>query len=104
VIRRGTDTITIQLERPAGEFGDGCIRCSPLAAERIGTSMVPLRSSAKWMECEDSSALGSFHRIVEVDTIEGADENLRTPFLQRHRASSSSSPGPLGSHSAQARG
>jgi len=36
-IRRGTDTITIQLERPAGEFGDGCIRCYLLAAERIGT-------------------------------------------------------------------
>jgi hypothetical protein len=37
VIRRGTDTITIQLERPAGEFGGGCIRCYLLAAERIGT-------------------------------------------------------------------
>ncbi|MDQ6743139.1 MAG: hypothetical protein M3Z97_09585, partial [Candidatus Dormibacteraeota bacterium] len=26
------------------------------------------------MEFEDTSALGSFHRIVQIDTIEGADE------------------------------
>jgi len=37
VIRRGTDTITIQLDRPVGKFVDGCIRCSPLAVEKIGT-------------------------------------------------------------------
>ncbi len=37
VIRRGTDTITIQLDRPVGKHVDGCIRCSPLAVERIGT-------------------------------------------------------------------
>jgi hypothetical protein len=37
VIRRGTDTITIQLDRPVGKFIDGCIRCSPLAVEKIGT-------------------------------------------------------------------
>ncbi len=37
VIRRGTDTITIQLDRPLGKFVDGCIRCSPLAVEKIGT-------------------------------------------------------------------
>jgi hypothetical protein len=36
-IRRGTDTITIQLDRPLGKFTDGCIRCSPLAVEKIGT-------------------------------------------------------------------
>lgn len=37
VIRRGTDTITIQLDRPVGKFVDGHIRCSPLAVEKIGT-------------------------------------------------------------------
>lgn len=37
VIRRGTETITIQLDRPVGKFADGCIRCSPLAVEKIGT-------------------------------------------------------------------
>jgi hypothetical protein len=37
VIRRGTDTITIQLDRPVGKYVDGCIRCSPLAVEKIGT-------------------------------------------------------------------
>jgi hypothetical protein len=37
VIRRGTDTITVQLDRPVGKFVDGCIRCSPLAVEKIGT-------------------------------------------------------------------
>jgi hypothetical protein len=37
VIRRGTDTITIQLDRPVGKFVDSCIRCSPLAVEKIGT-------------------------------------------------------------------
>ncbi len=37
VMRRGTDTITIQLDRPVGKFVDGCIRCSPLAVEKIGT-------------------------------------------------------------------
>ena len=35
VIRRGTDTITIQLDRPIGKFVDGCMRCSPLAVEKI---------------------------------------------------------------------
>ncbi len=37
VIRRGTHTITIQLDRPVGKFVDGCIRCFPLAVEKIGT-------------------------------------------------------------------
>lgn len=37
VIQRGTDTITIQLDRPIGKFADGCIRCSPLAVEKLGT-------------------------------------------------------------------
>jgi hypothetical protein len=37
VIRRGTDTITIELDRPVGKFADGRIRCSPLAVEKIGT-------------------------------------------------------------------
>ena len=37
VIRRGTETITIQLDRPVGKYVDGCIRCSPLAVEKIGT-------------------------------------------------------------------
>ncbi len=37
VIRRGTDTITIQLDRPVGKYVDGCIRCSPLAVQKIGT-------------------------------------------------------------------
>jgi hypothetical protein len=37
VIRRGTETITIQLDRPVGKYTDGCIRCSPLAVEKIGT-------------------------------------------------------------------
>jgi len=37
VIRRGTETITIQLDRPVGQYVDGCIRCSPLAVEKIGT-------------------------------------------------------------------
>jgi hypothetical protein len=37
MIRRGTDTITIQLDRPAGKYVDGCIRCSPLAVQKIGT-------------------------------------------------------------------
>ena len=37
VIQRGTDTITIQLDRPVGKFADGRIRCSPLAVEKIGT-------------------------------------------------------------------
>jgi hypothetical protein len=37
VIRRGTDTITIQLDRPVGKYVDGRIRCSPLAVEKIGT-------------------------------------------------------------------
>jgi len=37
VIRRGTETITIQLDRPVGKYADGCIRCSPLAVEKIGT-------------------------------------------------------------------
>src|SRR2546430_1084910 len=37
VIKRGTDTITIQLDRPVGKYADGCIRCSPLAVEKIGT-------------------------------------------------------------------
>ena len=37
VVRRGTDTITIQLDRPVGKYVDGCIRCSPLAVEKIGT-------------------------------------------------------------------
>ena len=32
VIRRGTETTTIQLDRPVGKYVDGCIRCS-----RIGT-------------------------------------------------------------------
>jgi hypothetical protein len=32
------------------------------------------------MEFEDTSALGSFHRIVQIDTIEGADE----PDTERH--------------------
>ena len=36
VVRRGTETITIQLDRLVGKFGDGCIRCSPLAVEKIG--------------------------------------------------------------------
>jgi hypothetical protein len=37
VIRRGTDTITIRLDRPVGKYVDGCIRCSPLAVQKIGT-------------------------------------------------------------------
>ncbi len=37
VIRRGTETITIQLDRPVGKYVDGCIRCSPLAVEKIDT-------------------------------------------------------------------
>ncbi len=37
VIKRGADTITIQLDRPIGKFVDGCIRCSPLAVEKLGT-------------------------------------------------------------------
>jgi hypothetical protein len=37
VIRRGTDTITIQLDRPVGKYVDGCVRCSPLAVDKIGT-------------------------------------------------------------------
>ncbi len=37
VVKRGTDTITIQLDRPVGKFVDGCIRCSPLAVEKLGT-------------------------------------------------------------------
>lgn len=37
VIRRGTETITIQLNRPVGKYVDGCIRCSPLAVEKTGT-------------------------------------------------------------------
>jgi len=37
VIRRGIETITIQLDRPVGKFADGHIRCSPLAVEKVGT-------------------------------------------------------------------
>jgi hypothetical protein len=37
VIRRGTETITIQLDHPVGKYADGCIRCSRLAVEKIGT-------------------------------------------------------------------
>jgi hypothetical protein len=37
VVKRGADTITIQLDRPVGKFVDGCIRCSPLAVEKLGT-------------------------------------------------------------------
>jgi len=37
VIRRGTGTITIRLDRPVGKFADGCIRCSPLAVEKLDT-------------------------------------------------------------------
>jgi hypothetical protein len=37
VIRRGTETITIQLDHPVGKYVDGCIRCSPLAVEKVGT-------------------------------------------------------------------
>jgi transposase len=36
VVRRGTETITIQLDRPVGKFADGCVGCSPLAVELIG--------------------------------------------------------------------
>jgi hypothetical protein len=36
VIRRGAETITIQLDHPVGKYADGCIRCSPLAVEKIG--------------------------------------------------------------------
>jgi hypothetical protein len=34
VIRPGTDTITIQLDRPVGKFADGCIRCSSSRSRR----------------------------------------------------------------------
>jgi hypothetical protein len=34
-------SITIQLDRPVGKFADGCIRCSPLAVEKIGTWLAP---------------------------------------------------------------
>ena len=37
VIRRGVDTVTIQLDQPVGKFVNGRVRCSPLAVERIGT-------------------------------------------------------------------
>jgi len=37
VIRRGAETITIQLDHPVGKYVDGRIRCSPLAVERIGS-------------------------------------------------------------------
>jgi AhpD family alkylhydroperoxidase len=35
--RRDTDIITNQLDRPVGWFADGCIRCSPLAIEKLDT-------------------------------------------------------------------
>jgi hypothetical protein len=32
------------------------------------------RSSSNWVEFEDTSALGRFHRMVEIDTIDDANE------------------------------
>jgi hypothetical protein len=37
VIRRGPESITIQLDRPIGKFADGCIGCSQLTVEKLET-------------------------------------------------------------------
>ena len=38
------------------------------------------RSSSNWMELEDTAALGRFHRMVEIDPIDDANE----PDTERH--------------------
>jgi hypothetical protein len=43
------------------------------------------RSSANWVEFEDTSALGSFHRMVEIDTIDDANEPDTERYASRVR-------------------
>jgi hypothetical protein len=43
------------------------------------------RSSSNWVEFEDTSALGRFHRMVEIDTIDDANEPDTERYASRVR-------------------
>ena len=49
-----------------------------LAPSAVGRARPDLwvqrRTSSNWVEFEDRSTLGRFHRIVEIDTVDDADE------------------------------
>ena len=57
----------------------------PAPAEALPDPGLRRRSSSNGVEFEDTSALGRFHRIVEIDTIDDANEPDTERYASRKR-------------------
>ena len=67
------------------DWGCSAHHHAPCGRERGQKVRLRQRTSSKWVEFEDRSTLGRFHRIVEIHTIGDANEPDTERYASRER-------------------